>query len=218
MAEHVHDVAVVGFGPVGQACALMLGRAGHDVVVLERWPEPYALPRAVHFDHEIGRIFAAAGVGAQVRKVTDPVPDHYEWRAADGRTLLRIDWSGLGPSGWPMANFFSQPELEAVLAEGAAALPGVRVNRGCEVTGLTEHADHVELRATDRHGADRVVRARYVIGAGDGFADRCLARSAESIWAREGSYLHRWCVDQRVAHTPFTSLEGVARAVAAFTA
>src|SRR5882757_8973859 len=165
MAEHVHDVAVVGFGPVGQACALMLGRAGHDVVVLERWPEPYALPRAVHFDHEIGRIFGAAGVGAQVKKVTDPVPDHYEWRAADGRTLLRIDWSGLGPSGWPMANFFSQPELEAVLAEGAAALPGVRVNRGCEVTGLTEHADHFELRATDRHGADRTVRARYVIGA-----------------------------------------------------
>ena len=60
--------------------------------------------------------------------------------------------------------------------------------------------------------------ARHVIGAGDGFADRCLARSADSIWARDGSYLHRWCVENRVAHTPFTSLDGVARAVAAFPA
>ena len=48
--------------------------------------------------------------------------------------------------------------------------------------------------------------------------DRCLARSADSIWARDGSYLHRWCVENRVARTPFTSLDGVARAVAAFPA
>ncbi|NED93531.1 bifunctional 3-(3-hydroxy-phenyl)propionate/3-hydroxycinnamic acid hydroxylase, partial [Streptomyces sp. SID11233] len=92
-----HDVAIVGFGPVGQILSLLLGRAGYDVVVLERWPAPYDLPRAVHFDHEIGRIFQAAGVGEQVRSVTDPVPDFYEWQNADREPLVKIDWSGTGP-------------------------------------------------------------------------------------------------------------------------
>ncbi|EXU68099.1 hypothetical protein Z951_11570 [Streptomyces sp. PRh5] len=71
----MHDVAIVGFGPIGQMLALPLGRAGHDVIALERWPKPCSLPRAVHFDDEIGRIFQAAGVGEDVRAITDPVPD-----------------------------------------------------------------------------------------------------------------------------------------------
>ena len=34
------DVAVVGYGPVGQTAAILLGRLGHSVAVLERWPNP----------------------------------------------------------------------------------------------------------------------------------------------------------------------------------
>ncbi|MDT0307494.1 bifunctional 3-(3-hydroxy-phenyl)propionate/3-hydroxycinnamic acid hydroxylase [Streptomyces sp. DSM 44917] len=165
-----HDVAVVGFGPIGQLLALLLGRRGHDVLVLERWPEPYPLPRAVHFDHEIGRIFQAAGVGEQVRALTDPVPDHYEWRNRQGEALVRIDWSGTGPSGWPTANFFSQPELEAVLAAEAAAVPGVTLHRGQELVGLRdipggEGDGHVELTARAADGTTFTHAARWVIGA-----------------------------------------------------
>ena len=114
------------------------------------------------------------------------------------------------------------PELRAyvrvVANEGLFGPGGLKVRfpsedaareLGCTACGSCKRVSVAEARKAG---------ARYVIGAGDGFADRCLARSAESIWAREGSYLHRWCVDQRVAHTPFTSLEGVARAVAAFPA
>jgi 2-hydroxy-3-keto-5-methylthiopentenyl-1-phosphate phosphatase len=80
---------------------------------------------------------------------------------------------------------------------------------GCTTCGSCKRVAVAEARKAG---------ARHVIGAGDGFADRCLAKSADSIWARQGSYLHRWCEENRMAHTPFTSLEGVARAVAAFPA
>jgi len=197
VSDHVHDIAVVGFGPVGQTCALLLGRLGYDVVVLERWPEPYRLPRAVHFDHEIGRIFAAAGVGPEVEKVSAAVPDSYEWRAADGRTLLKIDWSGLGPSGWPVASFFSQPELEAVLADGVGALPSVEVRRGVEITDLTEHDDHVELAGADQAGTRRSARASYVVGA-DGANSRVRAHMDTGV--TDTGFSFDWLIVDLVPH------------------
>jgi 2-polyprenyl-6-methoxyphenol hydroxylase-like FAD-dependent oxidoreductase len=41
-----YDVAIVGYGPVGQALAALLGQHGWRVGVFERWPTLYPLPRA----------------------------------------------------------------------------------------------------------------------------------------------------------------------------
>ena len=78
---------------------------------------------------------------------------------------------------------------------------------GCDVCGSCKRVAVAELRA---------LGAAHVVGIGDGFADRCLARTADSLWAREGSYLHRYCIENGIRHTAFTSLVPVANAVAAF--
>ena len=75
------DVIVVGYGPVGATLAVLLAGRGRRVTVLERWPEAYPLPRAVHFDHEVGRILQSCGVGPQLRELSEPA-DIYEWRHA----------------------------------------------------------------------------------------------------------------------------------------
>ncbi|HWE23915.1 MAG TPA: HAD-IB family phosphatase [Myxococcales bacterium] len=112
------------------------------------------------------------------------------------------------------------PELRAhvqVIANEAIFSP-----QGLQVRFPTEDAARA-LGCTECGSCKRVAvaearkrGARHVIGIGDGFADRCLARCADSLWAREGSYLHRWCVENGVPHTAFTTLDAVARAVAAF--
>jgi choline dehydrogenase-like flavoprotein len=56
MTEVDADVVVVGYGPVGMTLSILLAQRGHSVTVAERWPAPYPLPRAVHFDHEVARI------------------------------------------------------------------------------------------------------------------------------------------------------------------
>ncbi len=61
--------------------------------MLERWPEPYPLPRAVHFDHEVGRILQSCGIGDELRAISEPA-DVYEWRNAAGTTLLRFGQAG----------------------------------------------------------------------------------------------------------------------------
>ncbi|WP_433678300.1 bifunctional 3-(3-hydroxy-phenyl)propionate/3-hydroxycinnamic acid hydroxylase [Nocardia sp. CA-119907] len=193
MSNKIHDVAIVGFGPVGQLLAILLGRRGHDVLVLERWPQPYDKPRAVHFDHEIGRIFQAAGICDEVMAITDPVPDFYEWRNRDGDPLVRIDWSGTGESGWPTANFFSQPELERVLAKAAEAISSVTVRRGVEVTGLAEQPDHVELTTGD----DAQFAARWVIGA-DGA--NSLVRRHMPTETTDLGFFFDWLIVDTVPH------------------
>jgi flavoprotein hydroxylase len=168
MTELDCDVLVVGYGPVGQTLTILLARQGHRVLVLERQERPYPRPRAVHFDDEIARVFAAAGLGDQIAAISLPSGE-YDWRNAAGQTLLHFDWGAAGPSGWPEANMFSQPQLEAVLAAKAESFPNVEVRRGWAAVALADHGDHVEARARladGEHGeqADRSVRARYVVG------------------------------------------------------
>ena len=110
--DFAYDVAIVGYGPVGQLLAALLGQRGFRVVALERYSEIYPKPRAVHFDHEVARILQAVGIRADTNPIIEPYDDWYEWKNAERRTLLKLDWRGVGPSYWHTSNFFSQPELE----------------------------------------------------------------------------------------------------------
>ena len=60
----------------------------------------------------------------------------------------------------------AQPDTEAVLAERAAEL-GVVVERGVELTGLTQDADGVEVTLRSRDG-EQTARVGWVVGADGG--------------------------------------------------
>ena len=163
-ANGFHDVVVVGAGPVGLALGRMLGLQGHDVLILERWPRPYPLPRAVHFDDEIGRVFQSMELTDEIAAISDPVPDFYEWRNVAGEALVRIDWSGTGPCGWPTANFFSQPELERMLAAAVDGMHNVTLLRGARVIEVNDVGDEVVVDyEVDGHHID-TVRSHFVVG------------------------------------------------------
>ena len=61
------DVAIVGYGPVGQTLSALLARHGHRVCVVERYAHLYPLPRAFRFDGEVMRIFQRLGVVDELR-------------------------------------------------------------------------------------------------------------------------------------------------------
>ena len=158
------DVAIVGCGPVGLLLAILLGQRGHRVHVVERWPEAYPLPRAVHFDHEVGRILQSAGVAPALEGRTVAAPT-YEWRNAAGETLISFGRaSSRSLSGWPESNMVRQPELEGILAERARALSSVSIERGAEVIRLELMADGAAVLVRGGDARTRALRARYVVG------------------------------------------------------
>ena len=84
-----YDVALVGYGPVGQTAAALLGDAGHRVGVFERFGCLYDLPRAIHFDHEIMRVWQQLGIVDELEH--DLLPIHeYRWFGADGEPIMTM--------------------------------------------------------------------------------------------------------------------------------
>ena len=182
-------MVVVGAGPVGLTAALLLARRGVPVLVLERYPEPYPLPRAVHLDDEVLRVLQDAGVADEVVAAGRPMAG---MRLVDRhlRTLAEFPRRAEdGVHGWPPGILFRQPDLEAVLRAAVAAVPGIEVRRGCTVTGLVQDDDGVRL--TVDGGTERSVSAAYVLGC-DGAGS--TVRELVGVRVRDLGRPDRWLV------------------------
>lgn len=195
------DVGVVGYGPVGQLVAILLARAGHRVTVLERRPEPYPLPRAVHFDHEVARILQGAGVMTELAGRTEAATI-YEWRNAAGQVLLRFGRErGTGLCGWPDSTMFCQPDLERILDARARSFANVSVHRGVEVVALSETAGGVSLTGRGTDGIERRLEARYVVGS-DGA--NSFVRQAIGVPTSDLGFAFDWLVVDLLPKEPRT--------------
>ena len=119
MMSTVFDVAIIGYGPAGATLANLLGQFGLSVLVLERDADIYPLPRAIHFDGEVMRVFETAGLRHEVEAISRPGLKGMYFNNAAGETLLiRAGTAARGPHGCATNHYFHQPELEVVLRDG----------------------------------------------------------------------------------------------------
>lgn len=192
--EYEADVAIVGYGPVGALLALQLAQQGHSVVAVDRWNEPYKLPRAVTYDHEIARVLATLGIDSDNDAAVERHPEVYYWKNAGGQTLMEVDWGSDNASGWATRYWFYQPELEERLRAMAAEYEQVTLLRGFRATGLEQDADGIVLtgmRTDGHHVGEATVRARYVIGC-DGA--NSFVRDHEGMAYTDEGYFFDWLI------------------------
>jgi flavin-dependent dehydrogenase len=167
-----HEVAIVGGGPAGSALAIRLARAGRDVVVLERSPQPawraggvFASPAAM------SRLRALGLDGPTLSVLARPIPamrvetlhgTSFRLTYGDDGSLIR---SAVG---------FDRPALDTVLLNAAEAA-GADVRRAATVTAveLASQRSRVVIRA---RAGDEAIHARVVVGA-DGIRS-IVARTA----------------------------------------
>ena len=164
------DFLVVGAGPVGLVTAILLGREGWHVAVVEKWPSRYPMPRACTIDHEALRILQAAGVMREHADLFEPSRGErggYQIRNGEGELLRAINWNRPAESGWANVNGFYQPDLEAVLESMAHALPSVELRRGWSAAAIDQDEDSITLTVfrTNDHSQHDVLRARWLVGA-----------------------------------------------------
>jgi 3-(3-hydroxy-phenyl)propionate hydroxylase len=166
--EMLYDVAIVGYGPVGGVLANLLGQAGISTLVLDREAGVYPLPRAVHFDGEVMRILEAIGLKSKVQAISRTGIKGMHFVNANQETLLiRAGSAELGPHGCANNYYFNQPDLDALLRDGASRFPNVDVLLQHEVTDVVTHDGHVQVIAGRMdQGVRRTIslQAKYVVG------------------------------------------------------
>lgn len=158
-----YDVAICGFGPSGATLAGLLGKAGRRVLVLERDTEVYQLPRAVHFDHEVMRIFQTLGIVEEILPYTRATPKAEFW-TAERQVLVEVPFDRDTNQGWRSDYMFHQPSLERTLRDTAEAMDLVQVRLACELVGFRESGDAVELEIRGANGETELARASYLVG------------------------------------------------------
>ncbi len=200
------DIAIIGAGPVGTLLAILLGKQGKRVTLVERWPTIYDRPRAVTMDHEVARILATFGIDADNDPAIEYHEELYYWKNAALEDLQIVDWKSVSPSGWRVTYWFNQPELETRLHGIAADIPTIELIRGWEATALVQDADGVTvtLQETEElHGPDgkqQSVRAKYVVGC-DGA--NSFVREQAGITVIDKGYFFDWLILDMVPHGDF---------------
>ncbi|MDT7658631.1 MAG: 3-(3-hydroxy-phenyl)propionate hydroxylase, partial [Pseudonocardiales bacterium] len=208
MNTPVIPVVIVGAGPSGVTAATLLAQYGIECLVLDRWAGVYPQPRAVHLDDEICRILAYLGIGEEFAAISRP---------ALGLRLLDQNMRVLAAfcrehatsaHGFPEANMFDQPELEALLRANLEKQPTVRLRGDVEVTEISQDGrGRVQVDFTD-HLTDQAesVLAHYVLGC-DGA--NSVVRSAIGARMEDLGFTQRWLVMDIATKEELGAWEGV---------
>ena len=166
-------VIVVGAGPVGAVMTLALVKKGIPVTLLEALPDAAEDQRAATVHPPTVAMLVELGLKDEAFSdkpsggMSAPL-FHFRDRVT-GELVAVFDISLLkGEIPYPFVLQWEQYKLVH------AALPQIRasgigeVRFSTKVTGLAQHADHVDVTATNELGESETIRGRYVIGTDGG--------------------------------------------------
>lgn len=186
-------VLIVGAGPAGLALAIELGHRGVPCFLVERSARAGHAPRAKTTHSRTREHLRRWGIADDLAAASPfgvdyPSHVHFVTRLG-GHALHRFDHAlDMSPARDEAyaehGQWVPQYKLEAVLRDHAATLPGVVLRFGQELVSFEQDAEGVRATLRDPEGAERVVRADYLVGA-----DGARSKVRDLIGARmEGAH------------------------------
>jgi 3-(3-hydroxy-phenyl)propionate hydroxylase len=198
------DVAVIGYGPTGATLANLLVLSGMSVVVIEREAAAYHLPRAVHFDDEVMRVFQTVNIADALSRKLHINPG---MRFVDKSGSLLLDWprpQEVGKHGWHSSYRLHQPDLEKLLRDQLELQPAALIMPNTILESLQETESGVTLNCQDRlNGSLMQIESRYVVGC-DGA--RSKVRDIIESGMEDLGFKERWLVVDLILNHPMPDL------------
>ena len=152
---------------------------GLNVLVLEREAKIYHLPRAVHFDDEVMRVFQTVGIADDLLPLVHVNPG---MKFVDQSGTALLDWprpQEITEHGWNASYRLHQPDLERLLRDKLANYEKITVASETMVTALSSSPDHVEIETWP----GKMLRAHKSIRPVTWSAVMERIRSSDSQWA-----------------------------------
>ena len=132
-------------GPTGTTLANLLANRGISVSIFEKQETTYPLPRAVHFDGEVMRVFQSIGLASEI---SEHSLVNKGMLFKDVNSNIIIDWSrsqAIGPMGWYESYRFHQPDLENTLRRGLSRFKNVKINYDSEIKKISDNGNDVTI-------------------------------------------------------------------------
>ena len=160
-----YDVTIIGLGPTGGTLANLIALNGFSVLILEREKSFYPLPRAVHFDDEVMRVFQTIGITKDFLKYTI-INKGTKFVNSKGKVIL--DWPRprrVTINGWYPSYRFNQPDLERQLRKQLKKYKKVKIQQNSTVTKIKNYKDHAKVFFKNINNKSlHKIKSKYVVG------------------------------------------------------
>jgi len=187
-----YDVVIVGFGPTGGTLANLLALNGFSILVLEKEKSFYPLPRAVHFDDEIMRVFETIGITNTFLKHTII---NKGTKFVDKKNRVILDWPRpreITENGWYPSYRFNQPDLERELRKKLKSYKKVEIRQSSNVKKIINKKNNVNITFEDINSKKIVnIKSKYLIGC-DGA--NSITRSQMKTKMNNLGFTQKWAV------------------------
>ncbi len=160
------DCVIVGFGPVGALLSLFLSRLELKVAIVDKNTSIYPLPRAIHFDQEVMRIFQMIGLSEKVASISRVGTRGMHFIDDNHNTLMEREGSPeIGDQGWPKSWYFHQPDLERVLRNEVKKSSKITPFLGYQAISVEQSEETVSLSCKGKiSGEELVLSGSFLIG------------------------------------------------------
>ena len=186
------DVVIVGLGPTGGTLANLLAMNNVSVLILEKEANIYNLPRAVHFDDEIMRVFQTIGI---TKSLSKKLIINKGTKFIDDNGELLLDWprpKKITENGWYPSYRFHQPDLERSLRYNLKKYKNVAIVQNAQVYKTVNKKNYVEVNYKNtKTNKIYSLKSKYIIGC-DG-ANSFLRNEINSEMENLG-FEQRWAV------------------------
>jgi len=187
-----YDVVIVGFGPTGGTLANLLALHGFSILIIEKEKSFYPLPRAVHFDDEIMRVFQTIGITDKFLKYTII---NKGTKFVNSNNKVVLDWPrprSITDNGWYPSYRFHQPDLERKLRARLKDFKKISIMQNTKVIGLKEDKNSVKIVLENVNDKKiQEVTSKYIVGC-DG-ANSTIRKQIKSKFQNLG-FTQKWAV------------------------
>jgi len=157
------DIIIAGYGPVGATLAILLGKQGLNVLVLEQANNIFDKPRAIGMDHEAMRVMQSCGIADALAEKTRAFRGA-QWIGVEGQVIEELDpHPGPFPLGWAPNFTFIQPQLESMLRERANDFHNVQIKSGCKLTEINQDEAGITVEAIDATSGAVTFEGNYLL-------------------------------------------------------
>ena len=159
------DITIVGLGPAGGTLSNLLAMHGFSILILDREKSFYPLPRAVHFDDEIMRVFQTIGITKAFLRHTII---NKGTKFVNSKDKVILDWprpKKITDNGWYPSYRFHQPDLEKQLRKKLKNHKRVFIEQNSEVKKIINTKNYVDISYLNIINHKKYnVRSKYLVG------------------------------------------------------